>query len=418
MQQWDALYLNARIATMNDDHVAYGLLNDAALAVTGDKIVWIGLVNQLPGEPKNLAKTLFDLEGRCVTPTLIDCHTHLVYAGNRYQEFEMRLQGASYEAIAMAGGGIHSTVAATRLASEDELLEQSLKRAKALLAEGVTTIEIKSGYGLNIETELKMLRVAKRIGQMLPVTIFPTYLGAHALPAEFKGKADEYIDYVCHEMLPPLVEEGLVKAVDVFCENIAFDLAQTERVFKTAREFNLPVKCHAEQLSNIGASFLAAQFKALSVEHLEHISAESVNALAEAGTVAVMLPGAYYYLRETKIPPVEILRAAGVPMAVATDCNPGTSPVTSLLLMLNMACTLFRLTPEEALKGVTINAAKALGLEGECGSLAVGKKADFVVWDIQHPAELSYYIGANPLFFVVKGGRRIQSSYLVSERRI
>jgi imidazolonepropionase len=404
--QWDSLYINGQIATMAGDQSPYGLLADAALAIKEGVIAWVGPMQSLLGEPERLAKTVYDLKGQCVTPGLIDCHTHLVYAGNRYYEFELRLQGATYETIARAGGGISSTVTATRMASFDDLLEQSLKRARHLVAEGVTTIEVKSGYGLNLESELKILRVAKRIGEMLPVSISLTFLGAHSLPLEYKDKPDEYIDSVCHDMLPVIVGENLVNSVDVFCENIAFDLAQTERVFKTAREFNLGVKCHAEQLSDMGSAALAAKYNAVSVDHLEFLSAKGVDALAKSGTVAVLLPGAFYFLRETQLPPIDLLRKAGVPIAIATDCNPGTSPVTSLLLMLNMACTLFRLTPEEALSGVTRHAAKALGLQATHGTLSVGKVADFVVWDIQHPAELVYHIGLNPLVMVVKNGVR------------
>ncbi len=398
---WDSLWINGLLATQED---GYGLIKNGAIASKDGKIAWLGPMEDLRDSPERLAKTVYDLKGHCLTPGLIDCHTHLVYAGNRYYEFELRLQGANYETIARAGGGIQSTVMATRAATEESLLQQSLARAKALLAEGVTTLEIKSGYGLDLETELKMLRVAKRIGEVLPVTVYLTFLGAHALAPEFKNKPDEYIAAVCHDMLPEIVHAGLAQAVDVFCETIAFDLAQAERIFKTAREFGLAVKCHAEQLSDSGSARLAAEYQALSVDHLEYLSESSVEALARSGTVAVLLPGAFYYLREKNIPPVELLRQHKVPMAVATDCNPGTSPVTSLLLMLNMACTLFRLTPEEALAGVTRHAAKALGLDKTHGTLTVGKVADFAIWNVEHPAELVYYVGFNPLVNVVKGG--------------
>jgi len=394
-KQWDALWINGVIATCEDNGAPYGLLTEAALAVKGNKIIWLGKQADLPAPPEQLADKVFDIQGKCITPGLIDSHTHLVYAGNRCAEFEMRLKGASYTAIAEAGGGIRSTVAATREASEEALLRQSLHRVSALLGEGVTTIEIKSGYGLDLENELKLLRVAKKIGEILPVTIIPTFLGAHALPAEFQGRPDAYIDLVCHEMIPIVAKEGLAKIVDVFCENIAFDLAQTRRVFETAKQYHLKVKCHAEQLSSFGAAELAAEYGALSVDHLEFLTEEGVKAIAESGTVAVLLPGAFYFLRETKIPPIDLLRQYGVPMAIATDSNPGTSPVTSLLLMLNMACTLFKLTPEEALLGVTRYAAKALGVEHTHGSIAVGKSADFVVWDVSHPAELAYWVGRN-----------------------
>jgi imidazolonepropionase len=400
-KQWDSLWLNGRLATFEN---SYGLVENGAVAVKDGRIAWVGPADALGDLSKNLARDVHDLGGHWLTPGLIDCHTHLVYAGNRYAEFEMRLQGASYASIAEAGGGIQSTVKATRAATENELFQQSMQRARRLAAEGVTTVEIKSGYGLDLETELKILRVAKRIGESLPLTVVPTFLGAHALPLEYKTKPDEYIDRVCHEMLPALLQEGLVQHVDVFCENIAFDLAQTERVFKTAREFGLRIKCHAEQLSDLGASSLAAKYQALSVDHLEFLSSAGVAALAKSGTVAVLLPGAFYFLRETQFPPIELLREHGVPIAIATDSNPGTSPVTSLLLMLSMACTLFKLTPAEALLGVTKHAAEALGLGATCGTLTVGKQADFCIWDIDHPAELAYRVGYNPLIGVVKGG--------------
>lgn len=404
-RDWDALWINASLVTMDETS---GTIQSGAIASKDGKIAWLGAVTDLTDAPEQLATTVHDVQGRCITPGLIDCHTHLVYAGNRCNEFELRLQGATYETIAREGGGIQSTVRATRVASEEELLRQSLRRAQALLATGVTTVEIKSGYGLDLETEMKILRVAKRIGEMLPLTVSLTFLGAHALPPEYKSDPDRYIDVVCKEMLPRLVEEGLVNAVDVFCDKIAFNVAQCERVFQAAQEFGLAVKCHAEQLSDIGASRLAAKYEAVSVDHLEFLSADGVEALAEAGSVAVLLPGAFYFLRETRMPPVELLRRAGVPMAVATDCNPGTSPVTSLLLMLNMACTLFRLTPDEALMGATRNAARALGLEKKLGTLALGMEADFVVWDAGHAAELAYYIGMNPCGRIIKAGETVQ----------
>jgi imidazolonepropionase len=401
-KQWDALWINGKLATMAASGVPYGLYEQAAIAIKNKKIVWIGRMEDLPGDPDELSEEVYEAEGRCITPGLIDCHTHLVYAGNRFHEFEMRMQGASYADIANAGGGIRSTVKATREASEEDLFQQSLKRAQALVAEGVTTIEIKSGYGLDLETELKMLRVAKKIGDVLPLTIKLTFLGAHALPVEYQGRADEYIDLVCHEMLPAIHAAGLVDSVDVFCETIGFTLAQTKRVFEAAKKLNLPVKCHAEQLSDSGGAALSAKYQALSVDHLEFISEKSVEEIKKSGTVAVLLPGAFYFLREKKCPPIELLRKYHVPMAVATDCNPGTSPVTSLLLMMNMACVLFGLTPEEALLGVTRHAAQALGIENECGTLEVGKNADFAVWDVRHPAELIYNIGLNPCIWVVR----------------
>jgi imidazolonepropionase len=400
-KRWDSLWVNGQLATLEE---GYGLIKNGAIAVKDGQIAWLGEQALLEDLPENLASYVHDLGGRCLTPGLIDCHTHLVYAGNRYHEFELRLQGASYASIAKAGGGIQSTVKATRAASSEALFEQSLRRARLLASEGVTTLEIKSGYGLDLETELKILRVAKRIGETLPLTVSLTFLGAHALPPEYKDKPGEYIELVCREMLPAILQENLVQQVDVFCENMAFDLSETEQVFKTAREMGLGIKCHAEQLSDLGASCLAAKYQALSVDHLEFLSEAGVKALAQAGTVAVLLPGAFYFLRETKLPPIDLLREHNVPMAIATDCNPGTSPVTSLLLMLNMACTLFKLTPVEALQGVTKHAAAALGLSATCGTLVTGKNADFCVWDIEHPAELAFRVGYNPLASVVKLG--------------
>jgi imidazolonepropionase len=403
-KQWDALWINGVIATCEDNGASYGLLLDSCIAVKNNKIIWLGKKSDLPATPEQLANKVYDVQGKCITPGLIDCHTHLVYGGNRCAEFEMRLQGASYTDIAKAGGGIRSTVAATRAASEDELLAQSLLRAEGLLAEGVTTIEIKSGYGLDLDNELKLLRVAKKLGEMLPVTVVTTFLGAHALPLEFLGRPDAYIDLVCDEMIPLIAKEKLAQIVDVFCEKIAFDLTQTQRVFEAAKKYNLKIKCHAEQLSDFGAATLAAQYGALSVDHLEFLSEQGVKTIAKSGAVAVLLPGAFYFLRETQLPPIDLLREHQVPIAIATDSNPGTSPVTSLLLMLNMACTLFRLTPEEALLGVTRHAAKTLGLEETRGTLRVGKNADFVVWDVEHPAELAYWMGRNFCSQVVREG--------------
>ncbi len=410
-KRWDAIWINSLLATMEGSS-PYGLIEQGAIAVNAGKIAWVGKIQDLSASPEQLAVDVFSAEGYCITPGLIDCHTHLVYAGNRSHEFEMRLQGATYEAIARAGGGIRSTVAATREASEEELLQQSLKRARALLVGGVTTIEIKSGYGLDLETELKILRVAKRIEEMLPITVIKTFLGAHTVPLEYQNRADDYIQFVCEEVLPVIAEQQLADNVDVFCETIGFDLAQTERVFQTAKKYGLAIKCHAEQLTDSGGAILAAKYQALSADHLECLSERGVAALANAGTVAVLLPGAFYFLRETHLPPIELLRRYKVPMAIATDCNPGTSPVTSLLLMLNMACTLFRLTPEEALCGITQHAAAALGLSSHCGTLTVGKTADFVVWDIHHPAELAYQIGLNPCAQVVKQGNRVDDGVL------
>jgi imidazolonepropionase len=380
----------------------YGLIADAALVVDGHRIAWVGPRAELPTDLAALCEQQHDAKGALVTPGLIDCHTHLVYGGDRAQEFEQRLQGVSYEEIARAGGGIASTVRATRSAGEPELLAQGRKRLRELLAEGVTTVEIKSGYGLALEHEAKCLRVARRLGEELPVTVRATFLGAHALPLEFAGRADDYIAEVLR-MLPQLQAQGLVDAVDVFCERIAFTPAQTERVFEAARAARLPVKLHAEQLSDSGGAALAARHGALSCDHLEWASEGGVLAMARAGTVAVLLPGAFYFLRETKLPPIALLRKHAVDMAISTDCNPGSSPCTSLLLMLNMACTLFRLTPEEALAGVTRNAARALGL-ADRGTLAAGARADFVLWDAAHPAQLAYAIGANPHLQTVYGG--------------
>jgi len=398
---WDSLWTNVHLATLADG--GYGELRDAALAEQDGRIAWIGARAALPRDAR--ARRQLDGQGGWLTPGLIDCHTHIVYAGNRSGEFEARLNGASYADIAQAGGGILSTVRATRAASEDELVAASAPRVRALLAEGVTTLEIKSGYGLEFESERRMLRVARRLARELPLTVATSFLGAHAVPPEFSGRADAYIDEICQRMLPALSEEGLVDAVDAFCETIGFTPAQTARVFDCAERLGLPVRLHAEQLSDQGGAALVARYKGLSADHLEHLSDAGVAAMARAGTVAVLLPGAFYFLRETRLPPVSALRSAGVPMAVATDCNPGTSPLSSILTAMNMACTLFRLTPLEALQGATINAAHALGLQRECGSLAVGKRADLALWHIERPAELAYAIGFNPCATVVHGGR-------------
>jgi len=385
----------ARLATMVKGGTPCGLVEDGAVAVEDSRIAWAGSRDSLPRE-WTMAERV-SAGGRLVTPALIDCHTHLVHGGNRAREFEMRLEGASYQEIARAGGGINSTVKATRDLTEDALVASALPRLEALVAEGVATIEIKSGYGLTIADELKMLRAARRLGEMRQVRIKTSYLAAHALPPEFKDRADAYIDEV---VLPGMVAahaEGLADAVDGFCEGIAFSPEQMTRVFEKARALGLPVKLHAEQLSNLGGAKLAASFGALSADHLEYLDDAGVAAMARAGTVAVLLPGAFYTLRETHAPPVAKLRQAGVPIAVATDCNPGTSPLTSLLLAMNMACTLFRLTPEEALAGVTREAARALGLSHEIGTIESGKRAELAFWNIKHPAELSYRVGFNPL---------------------
>ncbi len=392
----DTVFLNLHLATMVG---GYGERRDGAVRVSDGRIAWVGPRADAPVD----GATLVDGGGCWLTPGLIDCHTHIVHAGNRSDEFEARLNGASYEDIARAGGGIMSTVRATRAATENELLRQSLPRVASLLAEGVTTIEIKSGYGLDLESEARMLRVARRVARELPVSVATTFLGAHALPPEFAGRPDDYIGAVC-AMLPQLAAEGLVDAVDAFCERIGFSNAQTERVFDAARKLALPVKLHAEQLSDQRGAELVARYNGLSADHLEHVGAAGVAAMAAAGTVAVLLPGAYYFLRDTTPPPVALLRQAGVAMAVATDCNPGTSPLTSILLAMNMACTLWRLTPQEALAGCTINAARALGRQAEIGTIEVGKRADFALWDIARPADLSYAMGLNPCRGVVNAG--------------
>ncbi|MFZ6709908.1 imidazolonepropionase [Undibacterium sp. TC9W] len=388
---WDSLWANVHLACMTD---GYGEIRDAAIAVKDGKIAWLGKQSELPAG--YVAAKTHDGKGCWLTPGLIDCHTHLVYAGNRSNEFEARLNGVAYEEIARQGGGINATVRATRAASEDELLAATLSRLHAMLAEGVTTLEIKSGYGLDLETEARILRVARRIGREFPVRVKTTFLGAHALPPEYAGRADDYIKLVCEQMLPALVAEGLVDAVDVFCEKIGFTPAQTELVFQAAQAHGLPVKLHAEQLSDQGGAALTAQYKGLSADHLEYLSDEGIAAMAASGTVAVLLPGAFYFLRETKYPPLAAMRVAGVPIALATDCNPGTSPMTSLLLTMNMACTLFRMTPLEALQGITCHAARALGLSEETGSLVIGKAADFALWDIARPADMAYHIAGNP----------------------
>ncbi|MCW2307699.1 imidazolonepropionase [Rhodobium gokarnense] len=388
------LLVDARLATMETGAAPYGLVEDGAVALDGARIAWCGPLRDLPAEYRDDERV--DLGGRLVTPALIDCHTHLVYGGNRAREFEQRLQGASYEEVARAGGGIVSTVSATRAATEADLLADALTRVDALIAEGVATIEVKSGYGLDIETERKMLRIARRIGEERPVRVVTSYLAAHSVPPEYKGRADAYLDEVVIPGLEAAHREGLVDAVDGFCETVAFSAEQIGRVFDKAAALGLPVKLHAEQLSNQGGAALAARHGGLSADHLEYLDAAGVTAMAASGTCAVLLPGAFYTLRETQLPPIELFRSRGVPMAVATDCNPGTSPLASILLAMNMAATLFRLTPEEALAGVTRNAAKALGLT-DSGVIRAGMRADLAIWDAGHPAELSYRIGFNAL---------------------
>ena len=377
------------MATMQGDDL--GLVERGAMVTCEDKIDWIGPMDSQPADLR--IDESFDCGGALMTPGLIDCHTHLVFAGNRAVEFEQRLRGASYEDIARAGGGILSTVMATREADEQNLLGQSERRLHALMREGVTTIEIKSGYGLDIDTEKKMLRAARRLGEQNALTVRTTFLGAHALPAEFSGRSSEYIEFVCKEMLPAVAAAGLADAVDAFCENIGFTPAQTRQVFEAARHHGLPVKLHAEQLSDVGGAALAAEFGALSADHLEYLGESGIKAMAASGTVAVLLPGAFYFLREKKLPPIDALRAARVPIAVASDLNPGTSPIVSLLANMHMAATLFRLTPVEVLRGVTVNAARALGLTASHGQLAIGLRADFCLWDVDAPAELVYWMG-------------------------
>jgi len=395
----DTQWTNARLATMAGGGL--GLVEDGTIAALEGRILYAGPTAAAP--PLTADKTI-DCEGRWITPGLIDCHTHLIYAGDRAHEFELRLAGASYEEIARAGGGIVSTVHATRSASENQLVSEALPRLDALLAEGVTTIEVKSGYGLTIDDEMKMLKAAGRLAEGRTVRVVRSFLGAHALPPEFADDADAYITLVSEVMMPKLAEAGLVDAVDAFCEGIGFSPAQTERVFAAAAALGLPVKLHAEQLSNLHGAELAARCGALSADHLEHLDEAGVAAMAKAGTVATLLPGAFYFVRETKLPPIEALRAAGVPIAIATDCNPGTSPLTSLLLAMNMAATLFRLTLEECLLGVTRNAARALGLLHEIGTLEAGKACDLAIWDVERPAELVYRMGFNPLHARVWSG--------------
>jgi imidazolonepropionase len=391
--RWDRLLLNATLATFAND-APCGLIENSAIALHHGRIAWIGGMDALPAAPATLAAKTESLDGMLVTPGLVDCHTHLVFGGDRAQEFDLRLNGATYEDIARAGGGIVSTVGATRAASEEQLFAQSLPRAQALLADGVTTLEIKSGYGLALDAERRMLRVARHIGRTLGMTVRTSFLGLHALPPEYRDRRADYVALVCDDMLPALAAEGLVDAVDAFCENIGFSREETRRVFERAKQLGLPVKLHAEQLSDLDGAALVAEYRGLSADHLEHLSESGIAAMAAAGTVAVLLPGAFYALRETRLPPIELLRKHGIPMAIATDCNPGTSPLLSLRMAAGMACTLFRLTPEEALRGITVNAARALGLDDR-GTLAVGQRADLVVWKARQPAELCYWIGGS-----------------------
>lgn len=404
---WDQVWIDVNVATMDTNiQGAYGVIPQAAIAVKDGKIAWVGPRSELP-EFDVLATPVYRGKGGWITPGLIDAHTHLVFAGNRAHEFEQRLQGATYAEIARAGGGIISTVNACRDADEAELFELGRQRLNALAREGVTTVEIKSGYGLNTETELKLLRVARELGEHHHIDVCTTFLGAHAIPPEYKDNADAYIDLVINDMLPAVIAENLADAVDVFCENIAFSIEQTERVLTAAKQAGLKIKLHAEQLTNMGGSALAAKLGAKSVDHIEFLDEAGVKAISESGTCATLLPGAFYFLRETQLPPIELLRQYKVPMVIASDFNPGSSPICSTLLMLNMACTLFRLTPEEALQGVTINAAKALGIDNNVGSISIGKQADFCLWDITTPAQLAYAYGVNPCKTVVKKGQVI-----------
>ena len=400
----DRLWRDARLATLAPSHPGLGVIEHGAVAARNGRIVFAGAEADLPSTLRATAETI-DCDGRWITPGLIDCHTHLVHAGNRAGEFEKRLQGASYEEIARAGGGIVSSVKALRAANEEELVRQSLPRLDALLAEGATTIEIKSGYGLDLPNERKSLRVAEQLGIERPIRVRRTYLGAHALPPEAAGDKTGYIDAIVNDALPALAREGLIDAVDGFCEGIAFSPEEIARVFDAACALGLPVKLHADQLSNLHGAALAAHYGALSADHLEHTDEDGAAAMARAGTTAVILPGAYYFIRETKAPPIALFRKHRVPMALATDCNPGTSPMTSLLLAMNMAATLFRMTVDECLAGVTREAARALGLSGEVGALEIGKSADLAIWNIEQPAELVYRLGFNPLHARVWKGR-------------
>ena len=396
-----SLWRNARLATLAND-ADWGLVENGALLVHGEQLAWVGPLGELPALLRASVSQEYDLDGALVTPGLVDCHTHLVYGGQRAREFEMRLQGASYEEIARAGGGIRSTVAATRASSDADLLAGARQRALTLMAEGVTTLEIKSGYGLSLMGESRCLSIARKLGQELPLTVCTSYLAAHAVPPEFDGRPDDYITAVCSWM-PTLHAAGLIDAVDAFCENIGFTPAQTRRVFVAARDLGLPVKLHAEQLSDQDGAALAAEFGALSCDHLEYLSEAGADAMRASNSVAVLLPGAYYFLRETQLPPIAQLRAQQIPIALASDHNPGSSPGLSLLLMANMACTLFRMTPLEAVLGITANGALALGLPDR-GRLVADKRADFVVWDLEHPNELAYWFGRNPCRRVVVGG--------------
>jgi imidazolonepropionase len=401
----DQLWVNVNLATMAGNTL--GVIEQGAFATKEGKITWAGKMSDLRDVPENIAPKTHDLGGQWATPGLIDCHTHLVYGGNRANEFVMRLEGRSYEEISKAGGGINSTVQATRALSEDALFAASEKRLRSLLKEGITSVEIKSGYGLDLENEMKMLRVAKELGHAYSVSVYTTFLGAHSLPPEYAGRADDYIAHVCDDMLPVIAKEKLADCVDGYCESIAFSKEQMIKVFATAKRLGLPVKLHAGQLSDMGGAELAADYHALSADHLEYVNEGAIQTMAGAGTIAVLLPGAFYTLKETQKPPVGLFRHYHVPMALATDCNPGTSPVCSLLLMMNMGCTLFGMTAQEALLGVTAHAAKALGVGNKTGTIEAGKDADIALWDITHPSELVYHLGYNPCVGVIRHGQYI-----------
>ncbi len=398
----DSLWLARRVCTLTNHH-NYGIIDQGAIAVTNGKIVWLGAQDDFDGG----AQTTHDYSQYTLLPGFIDCHTHLVYAGNRAHEFEARITGTSYQEIALQGGGIMATVNATRAATAEDLYQQSAKRLQTLLESGVTSLEIKSGYGLNTETEIKILQTAKRLAENFKLTIQKTFLGAHTIAPEYVNRGDDYIDFICEKMLPEIHALGLVDAVDAYCESIAFSYAQTEKLFTKAAQLQIPIKCHADQLSNQNAAALAAHFKALSADHLEYTSQENLLFMQKAGTIAVLLPGAWYYLQDPKLPPIASFRQLQIPMAIATDCNPGTSPITSMLVILNMSCVLFGMTPLEALFGATQQAACALGEGASLGSLQPGKAADFVIWDIEHPADLCYTLGHNPRVCSIKSGQLV-----------
>ncbi len=401
---WDRLWIGGHLATVADGGGPLGEIRDGAVGCSEGRISWVGREKDLPESPDRLAQEVIELGGLWVTPGLVDCHTHLVFAGDRSGEFEARLKGASYEEIARGGGGIRTTMRATREASEDELVEGATPRLRNLLSEGVTTVEVKSGYGMETRTEVRMLRAARRLGEAHPVEVQTSFLGAHILPPEFEGRREAYVDLICDEMIPGVVAGGLADAVDAFCDEIAFTNQECERILRAGQEAGLAIRLHADQLSDQGGAALAARLGARSADHLERTSAEGVAAMAECGTVAVLLPGAFYFLKDDRPPPVPEFRDGMVPMAVATDLNPGSSPLNSLLTALNLSCVLFGLTPEESFRGATVNGARALGLQGDRGTLENGKMADLAFWEIGHPRELSYWVGRNPCKGVVKNG--------------